>query len=342
MSGWRKVPSHTYEESTMQATRLKEVLGKLLEQEWAVFLWGAPGIGKSSIVHQVAEERNLPVVDLRATLLDPTDLRGIPMLKDGTAVWCPPAFLPKEGDTPGILFLDELNAAPPLVQAGMYQLVLDHAVGEYRLPEGWRIIAAGNRAADRAVTFRLSSALANRFVHLELEQDIGSWTLWAQTHGIESSILGFLNYRPSLLLTQAESGPYASPRTWEMLSDTIKAFGSITAVTDIASGIVGEGPANEFLTFARDAVTREEIEALKKDPQGAPLPTRMDRLWSLVGYLSVRDNAVSHVALIVALLSRLPIEFSIILLKNALTANPRLFTNPEVIEFMRSHANLFK
>ena len=129
----------------MKASRLISVLNGLMSQPWAVFIWGAPGIGKSSIVRHIAEAKNLPVVDLRASLLDPTDLRGIPMIQNKTSVWCPPSFLPKTSDKPGILFLDEINAAPPLVQAALYQLILDRRVGEYVLPDGWKIIAAGNR-----------------------------------------------------------------------------------------------------------------------------------------------------------------------------------------------------
>lgn len=161
--------------TNMKASRLTTVLENLLDQPWAAFIWGAPGIGKSSIVRQIAERRRMPLIDIRASLLDPTDLRGIPIIQDGTAVWCPPSFLPKKSDKPGILFLDEINAAPPLVQAALYQLILDRRVGEYELPEGWRIIAAGNRREDKAVTFRLSSALANRFIHLNLEVDPDDW-----------------------------------------------------------------------------------------------------------------------------------------------------------------------
>lgn len=159
----------------MKASRLTSVLNDLMSQPWAVFIWGAPGIGKSSIVRQIAEAKNLPIVDLRASLLDPTDLRGIPMIRNETSVWCPPSFLPKPSDKPGILFLDEINAAPPLVQAALYQLILDCRVGEYVLPDGWKIIAAGNRREDKAVTFRLSSALANRFIHLTLDVDADDW-----------------------------------------------------------------------------------------------------------------------------------------------------------------------
>ena len=143
----------------MKPSRVAEVLTRLLGGRWPVFVWGPPGAGKSSIVQHVAQAERMRVIDIRAPLLDPTDLRGIPTVSDGSARWCPPSFLPSEPE-PGILFFDELNAAPAMVQASLYQLTLDRRVGEYVLPEGWRIVAAGNRAEDRAVVFRMPSTLA--------------------------------------------------------------------------------------------------------------------------------------------------------------------------------------
>src|SRR5947208_2825514 len=107
-----------------------------------------PGCGKSSVVRQAADQLGLDLIDLRVTLLDPVDLRGLPRLTDDAAVWVPPAFLPRGGS--GVLFLDELAQAPPLVQAACLQLTLDRRLGEYALPGGWAVVAAGNRAGDRA------------------------------------------------------------------------------------------------------------------------------------------------------------------------------------------------
>ena len=190
----------------MKPSRLTTVLESLLAQRWPAFIWGPPGVGKSSIVRHIAAARGLPVIDLRASLLDPTDLRGIPAIEGGRAVWCPPSFLPKPEDKPGVLFLDEINAAPPLVQASLYQLVLDRRVGEYVLPDGWWIVAAGNRQQDRAVTFRMSSALANRFVHLELEPDVDDWRTWAIATGLDPLVVSFIGFRPALLRQEPGQG----------------------------------------------------------------------------------------------------------------------------------------
>jgi hypothetical protein len=144
---------------------------------------------------EVAALLGIRLIDIRAVLLDPVDLRGLPTVEPGRAAWAIPAFLPEDGA--GILFLDELNAAPPLVQAACYQLVLDCALGEYRLPDSWTVFAAGNREGDRAVTSRMSSALANRFVHLAFEPDLDDWSRWAMGPGdLRPEVVAFLRWRP--------------------------------------------------------------------------------------------------------------------------------------------------
>ena len=161
----------------MTPSQIVSALRSLLAIRQPAFLWGPPGVGKSQVVAQVARQNGLALRDIRAVLLDPVDLRGLPRISaDGRSVWCPPAFLPGPADPErGIVFLDELNAAPPLVQAACYQLVLDRAIGEYRLPDGWSIVAAGNREGDRAVAYRMPSALANRMVHLDFTPDLEDW-----------------------------------------------------------------------------------------------------------------------------------------------------------------------
>jgi MoxR-like ATPase len=129
--------------------------------------------------------------------LAPTDLRGLPVAEDGQSKWFPPEFLPKDGR--GILFLDEINMAPPAMQGVAQQLILDRRVGSYRVPDGWFIWAAGNRKEDRAAVFDMPAPLANRFIHLEMEQDFGSFKQHALRQGMHEHLLAFLAYRPKLL-----------------------------------------------------------------------------------------------------------------------------------------------
>jgi hypothetical protein len=325
----------------MKPSRLTKVLTSMLGQRWPAFIWGPPGIGKSAIVHDIAIKAGLAVIDLRASLLDPTDLRGIPAIVDGLAVWCPPSFLPKIDAPPGILFLDEINAAPPLVQASLYQLVLDRRVGEYILPDGWWIVAAGNRQKDRAVTFRMSSALANRFVHIDLETDVSDWRAWALSNQIDPLVISFIGYRPGLLREDpADSVAFPSPRSWEMLSDVLKKFSGYKASADILPGIVGEGAAQEFGTFVKQALNQKEMEVIVRDPDTAVFPKALHGLHVLTTWLvhsSMREDVVAASAI---LLNRLPIEFSVVLAKEMLSAVSKFSREIGYKEFVKKNANL--
>ena len=137
----------------MKPSELFEALHALITERVPLHIWGACGVGKSQIVAQVASDLDWQFLDIRAVQLDPVDLRGLPRISADQAEWVPPKFLPTSGR--GILFLDELTAAPQMTQAGCYQLVLDRKLGEYHLPEGWVVVAAGNPASERGVHFSM-------------------------------------------------------------------------------------------------------------------------------------------------------------------------------------------
>jgi hypothetical protein len=325
----------------MKPSRLSSVLSTLLGQRWPAFIWGPPGIGKSALVHEVSRKAGLQVLDLRASLLDPTDLRGIPAIVNNQAVWCPPSFLPSENVSPGVLFLDEINAAPPLVQASLYQLVLDRRVGEYVLPDGWSIIAAGNRQSDRAVTFRMSSALSNRFVHLEFDVDTNDWRDWAIKSKVHPMVLAFIGFKPGLLREDPlEASAFPTPRAWEMLSDVIKKFGGVNESADVVAGIVGSGAATEFLAFVKKAMSIRQLEEIVLKPETALLPKTLDGLHVLTTWLvhSVdRDDVVKASSV---LLNRLPPEFAVVLAREMLAIKPSFSRQESYKSFIKMHASL--
>jgi hypothetical protein len=241
----------------MKASEISSVVERLISKKLPVFIWGAPGIGKSSIVKQIAEKRALAFIDLRLSLLDPTDLKGIPFFDEANreGVWAKPNFLPREEDeSEGILFLDEINTAPPAVQASAYQLILDRRVGEYRLPDGWSIVAAGNRENDRGVVYRMPPPLANRFVHFEMEVDFDDWKRWAYRRGIDTSIIAYLAFDKSMLFTfdpASNEKSFATPRSWEYV-DTIVGCGiGESLILESISGAVGREGALGYLSFRR-------------------------------------------------------------------------------------------
>lgn len=240
----------------MKASDIAKVVSHLIEKKLPVFVWGAPGIGKSSIVKQIAKEKNLAFIDLRLSLLDPTDLKGIPFFNAETkeGIWAKPSFLPSDTDTKGILFLDEINTAPPAVQASAYQLILDRKVGEYELPEGWSIVAAGNRENDRGVVYKMPPPLANRFVHFEMEVNFDDWKAWAYKRKIDSSIIGYLAYDKSMLFTfdpTSNEKSFATPRSWEYVDSIIKSGIEAELILDSISGAVGRKSAVGYLGFKK-------------------------------------------------------------------------------------------
>ena len=325
----------------MKPSRIAEVVRSLLETRWPAFIWGAPGIGKSSVVKAVAQEAGLELLDIRAPLLDPTDLRGLPYLKDGMAAWAPPSFLPNRSDSAGLLFFDELNAAPPLVQASLYQLTLDRKIGEYELPSGWRIVAAGNRAEDNAVVFRMPSALANRFIHLDFEVDFEDWANWAISAGIHPLIQAFLRLRRELLLdTKVMDRGFPTPRSWEMASDAVKAFGGVASALDVLIGVVGEGAAMEFANFSSRSLSAERVEAILKDPEKTPLPTEIGDLYALVAYISARAAEDKVASAAGKLLGRLQPEFGVMLTRQILRIRPSFSSDTGFVSFLEKHKAL--
>jgi MoxR-like ATPase len=231
----------------MTPEALTNFLHKMVKHRlmFSTMIWGAPGIGKSSIVAQTAKAHDMEIIDLRLSQLAPTDLRGLPVADSerGISRWYPPEFLPREGR--GILFLDELNLAPPAMQGMAQQLILDRRVGSYSVPERWFVWAAGNRKEDRAAVFDMPAPLANRFIHLNVEAHLDSFKAYAPGHGLHEHMLAFLSFRPALLHKLDPRQPaWPSPRSW-MIASRLYNVG-----LDI-SHVVGEGVAAEFAAFLK-------------------------------------------------------------------------------------------
>lgn len=220
----------------------------------SVMIWGPPGVGKSSVVAQVAQANAMELVDLRLSQLAPTDLRGLPVAMDGLARWYPPEFLPREGR--GVLFLDEINMAPPALQGIAQQLILDRRVGSYRVPDGWFIWAAGNRKEDRASVFDMPAPLANRFVHFAVAPDLDSFKAHALAAGVDERIAAFLSFRPTLLHRPDAARPaWPSPRSWMMADRLLRAGIGIEPA-------VGDPAASEFAAFTAVYANLPDLDAI--------------------------------------------------------------------------------
>ncbi|MBN2816490.1 MAG: AAA family ATPase [Campylobacterales bacterium] len=315
----------------MNPQSAKRSLAHLCERKVPVFLWGPPGIGKSSIVAQIAKEQGISFIDLRLSLLDPTDLRGIPFFntKEETALWASPSFLPDGSQPKGILFLDELNTAAPMVQASAYQLILDRKIGEYSLPDGWAIVAAGNRESDRGVVFRMAAPLANRFVHLEMEASVEDWKNWAVSADVHPAIIAYIAHRPDALFTFGqvdESRSFATPRTWEYVNEIIASTPEPDLVLPMVSGAIGEELAASFLGFLAVADDLPDLDAIL-DGSCSDVPSDTSALHILSAALTMRiDDATSSKKLnnLINYTLKMPGEFAVMIVQDLRERNIEL------------------
>lgn len=307
----------------MKASVISAALRSLVSARQPVFIWGGPGIGKSAVVRQLASTLGVPLQDVRALLLDPVDLRGLPFLgTDGRSKWASPEFLPQDGC--GILFLDELNAAAPMVQASCYQLVLDRKLGEYTLPDGWAIVAAGNRDSDRAVTTRMPTPLRNRFVHLEFEVDLQEWSEWAIQAGIRPEVIAFLRFRQELLSAfERDANAFPSPRSWEFVSRILNTSPDQTIEHELFAGAVGAGAATEFSAFLKSFRELPNIDAILMNPLKEPVPENAAAQYAVASALAhcATDTNFDRIC---AYLGRMPTEFSVLSVRDASLREPAI------------------
>jgi AAA domain (dynein-related subfamily) len=191
-----------------------------------VFVWGPPGIGKSSLVEQFAQQLGVECVALLGSQLAPEDLIGIPQIDGAVSRFYPPSMIVRDREF--VLFIDELNIASQEIQKAFYSLILDKRIGEYRLPPVSIIIGAGNRAHDAALAKQMPSALVNRMVHVHLKASAREWLTWAEQHGLHPWVVDYIRARPTQLSTEvppAKEEPFSTPRSWHCVSDALKSFG---------------------------------------------------------------------------------------------------------------------
>jgi len=258
-----------------------------------VMLWGPPGVGKSQMIAQVAARHRAPVIDVRLSQMEPSDLRGIPFRVGDLVEWAIPALLPAVArhGARGVLFLDEITSAAPTVSAAAYQLILDRRLGEYRVPDGWAIFAAGNRQGDRGVTYSMPAPLANRFSHFAVDVHLDDWVAWAYANAIDERVIAFLRFRPELLFDfDPAHNPVAfpSPRSWEFAHRALKKFGDRPALLLAAlQACVGPAAGIEVKAFIDNLDNLPDIDAIVRG-EPVPVPREIDLQYAVAAALVSR------------------------------------------------------
>lgn len=320
-------------------TQLQElILPAYIKAEKPLLIHGTMGIGKSMSLRQVARrvakekgkeyaegswhKDKYSLIDVRISQLDPSDLRGIPFPEGKQTRWLVPSWLPREGE--GILFMDEINLACPSIQASCYQLILDKRLGDYVLPKGWTIVAAGNRAQDKANVFPMAAPLKNRFSHIDLTVPTEEmWREWACENEINSDIVAFMAFKPTMLFkfdSKNKDNAFPTPRTWALTSEMIKDIKGISdkdldAIYMLASSCVGEGAATEFSGFVK-LKKQVNIDDILKNPKKVKDLKEPGLKYTLVSGLSERyRHDRKRVDVILGVVKEMDNEFGVFLLR---------------------------
>ena len=329
----------------LRPTELAQAVETLTIAQRPAIITGPPGVGKSRIMFQVAEKLGMQVVDMRLSIRDAVDLRGIPKAtEDNLTMWCPPAELPREGK--GILFLDEITSAPPPVQVAAYQLILDRGIGEYRLPDGWTVMAAGNREEDGAVVYKMSSALNSRLVHLGMDISAGvfqpDWHNWALVSRVHPHVIAFCKQFPNEL-NQFDKTKKAYPcaRTWEFVSDILKQDCASPAVEfALISGTIGPEMAVKFQGYLKLCRELPQLDDIIKRPAKAIVPTDVSALFAVSAALATQAT-VKNWAAILTYAKRLPSEYTVMTVQDCLRATKQaLADTPEFLAWALENTKL--
>lgn len=327
-----------------------EAIKSILNAGLVPMLHGSPGVAKSSITQQIADDANLKLIDLRLSQCDPTDLAGFPLVKPnvGKAGYLPMDTFPIKGDelpenkNGWLLLLDEFNSASMAVQAAAYKLVLDRQVGQHTLHDRVAIVSAGNLSTDGAIVNRLSTAMQSRMVHLHINLDPEDWTLWASKNGLDHRVVSFIKNRPDLLHKfDPNHNDFTFPcaRTWEFVSKIVSDWSTTDLTTNqfvikqpIIAGTIGVGAASEFMSFCQIYKNLVTIEEILSDPEKTKVPDEPAILWALTGLIAHKINKQT-IRPLIKYIERLPAEFQYHCLKTSIRRNPEIMDTPEFDQY---------
>ena len=332
-----------------------------------------PGAGKSEIVHEIAHNADLLLIDFRLAQADVTDMNGLPFFDNGVAKFMPFDFFPIKGqelppkldnngkplrDEKGeiiryrgwLLFFDELTAAPKQIQAAAYKILLEKRVGTSELHPDVAIIAAGNRKQDRAVAYDMSTALQSRLVHFTMEVHAGDWLQWAYKAGIDSRVIAYINFSDNSsnealnnFDPEHTDHTYACPRTWRFASDLIADRAEVTMDDDYAilSGTIGTAQAQQFIAFCEVAANIPSIGSILNDPENATVPAEISQQYAVAAMLGGKIDPTNAKQLI-RYIKRLRVELQIITLRMGNVRNPAIKKVEEVRDLLIDYATMME
>jgi hypothetical protein len=331
---WRKimtVPTEiecTIADAAVLLETMTETFDPLTGRYDSVMLWGAPGIGKSDVVHQLGAKKKRKVIEFHAALRETVDLRGIPVpdLETGKTRWLVPEELPnaeRDGDE-GYLFVDEINQASPQMQGVLGGLVLYGAIGDYRLPKGWRVVGAGNRVSDRAAAQRMPTHMRNRFAHLFVLPDVNAWASWAAANDVAPEMVAFIRLRRELIhrMPRGDENAFPTPRSLTKAAKYVK-VADVAVRQRLFAAHIGADVAGELNGFIELYQSLGDLDDIVANPETADVPTAASQKYAVctgLARLATRKNF----AQIMKYAVRMPREQEVLLVHDAVAREPKL------------------
>ncbi|MBQ7695406.1 MAG: hypothetical protein IJT50_09820 [Lentisphaeria bacterium] len=355
--------------NTMTVSGLQTLFRSILDSLWngkgapdklpPLMVWGAPGLGKSTIIRELAREYGVAFIDVRLAQREPVDIRGLPVPTDKGVEWRVSAEWPRDPQSKGIILFDELTAADRSLQVAAYEFILDRRLGDlYQVPDGWYICAAGNRTADRAVATTMSSALANRFLHVELESDADDWLEWAVANDIYPSVTAFIRFRPGMLFNQENENlerGWPTPRSWERVSTMMKILPDDEyLLRHTIYGLVGNRAGVEFMAFHKTTESLD-VKAMMLGEKEVVIPEKADLRYALCsgvayylwrGVTEKEKQALLDGFFTISL--RLSSDFAALLMMDAMKGGEsckgadKLYAHPKFKEWEKKHGETFR
>lgn len=331
-----------------------------------LMLWGAPGVGKSTLVREICEQQGIDFIDIRLAQREPVDLRGLPVPKDDHVDWLLAGEWPRDPESRGVILFDELSAADRTLQAAAYEIILDRRLGDlYKLPSGWLVMGAGNRSGDRAVAYSFSSALANRFCHLNLEPDVEQWCQWAQQQGIDPKIIGFLKFAPEYFFklddqTSSEQG-WPSPRSWERTARVLATAERLRLNAQqqrlMVNGLIGPGAAAALFAYLDSTEALPDVRAMLRGQVPVEVPRSNDTLYAFCAAVAhfmwrgSKQEVAKHLDVLFKISAKLSSDFATMLMLDVLRGSrgeqlderraEKVFSHPGYADWTAQHGLQF-
>lgn len=326
----------------MRATLLKDTIKSLFPIQRTVCIEGSPGGGKTTIVHQVAEELGVPCVERHMPTMLVEDFGILFPNGESQLHYKLPDWFPVKGKSPdkGILLFDDRNQANADLQKVLANICQARTLHGTPMPDGWQVISTGNRQADRAGANRVLGHLRNRETVYELDTHLDDWTQWAIDNDVKPELVSFIRFRPALLHDyDPQRDQNATPRSW--VEGVSNVLGQVPADAEFDSfkGAVGEGAAAEFVGFLRIFRKLPNPDAVLMNPATAAVPTDPATLYALSGAIAERatENNFERVC---TYAERMPADFSVLTVSYASRKKPELANTQAFNKWVLQHQDV--